>query len=136
MTSANPILLYDGVCGLCNRLVQFVLKRDASGIFRFAALQSNYAAKILQVHHLDPQDLNTVYVVDGEQLFTSSDAVIFVLRRLGGLWKVMASALRIFPRSLRDWGYKLVASNRYLVFGKYQTCPLPQKKYENRFLNL
>jgi predicted DCC family thiol-disulfide oxidoreductase YuxK len=133
---ANPILLYDGLCGLCNRLVQFVLKRDASGVFRFAALQSNYAAEILQVHHLDAQDLNTVYVVNGEQLFTRSDAAIFVLRRLGGFWKVTGAALRIFPKVLRDWGYKLVAGNRYRIFGKYETCPLPQKKYENRFLDL
>ena len=61
---ANPVLLYDGVCGLCNRLVRFVLKRDRRAHFRFASLQSNYAARILKSHGLDPQDLNTLYVVE------------------------------------------------------------------------
>ena len=61
---ANPILLYDGVCGLCNRLVQFVLKRDSSGHFRFASLQSDFASRILRQHGLDPDDLDTVYLVE------------------------------------------------------------------------
>ena len=135
--SANPVLLYDGVCGLCNRLVQFVLKHDHRAHFRFASLQSDYAARILQRHDFDPDDLDTVYVVQesGARISARSDAVISVLRELGGFWAAVAVALRIFPKSLRDWGYGIVARHRYRVFGKYETCPLPEKKYQDRFLD-
>ena len=134
---ANPVLLYDGVCGLCNRLVQFVLKRDRHAHFRFASLQSDYAARILQRHGLDPHDLDTLYVVEepGEQLLTRSDAVIFILRELGGFWRAVAVALSIFPKSLRDWGYDIVSRHRYRIFGKYETCKLPEQKYQDRFLD-
>jgi predicted DCC family thiol-disulfide oxidoreductase YuxK len=134
---ANPILLFDGVCGLCHRLVQFVLKRDPTARFRFASLQSDYATRILQRHGLDPQDLDTVYVVEspGDRPKARSAAVIFILRELGGLWSAVSTALRILPRPLRDWGYNVVARHRYRVFGKYKTCPLPGKKYRERFLD-
>ncbi|MGA9812306.1 MAG: DCC1-like thiol-disulfide oxidoreductase family protein [Terriglobales bacterium] len=133
--SANPILLYDGVCGLCNRQVRFVLRRDRLARFRFASLQSDYAARILNSRGLDPHDLNTLYVLDGELLIIRADAVIFILRNLGGLWQAAATALRIFPKPLRDWGYNVVARHRYRIFGKYETCQLPEKKYQDRFLD-
>jgi predicted DCC family thiol-disulfide oxidoreductase YuxK len=135
--SANMVLLYDGVCGLCNRLVQFVLKHERKAQFRFASLQSAYAARILQGHNLDPDDLDTVYVVheSGASVSARSDAVISVLCELGGFWAAIAAALRILPKSLRDWGYGVVASRRYRIFGKYETCPLPEKKYQDRFLD-
>jgi predicted DCC family thiol-disulfide oxidoreductase YuxK len=135
--SANPVLLYDGVCGLCNCLVRFVLQRDSRAHFRFASLQSAYAARILQRHNLVPNDLDTVYVVQesGERLEARSDAVISVLRELGGFWAAIAVGLRILPKSLRDWGYGVVARRRYRVFGKYESCPLPEKKYQDRFLD-
>jgi predicted DCC family thiol-disulfide oxidoreductase YuxK len=135
---ANPVLLYDGVCGLCNRLVQFVLKRDPDAHFRFASLQSDYAALILKRHGLDSHDLDTLYVVEesGERLNSRSDAVILLLRELGGVWRAVSLALRIFPKRLRDWGYSIIARHRYRVFGKYDGCPLPEQKYQDRFLDL
>ena len=133
----NPVLLYDGVCGLCNRLVQFVLKRDARGLFRFASLQSDFAAGILQQHGLDPNDLDTVYLVEapGERPASRSDAVISVLRGLGGFWRVTAVLLRALPKGLRDWGYNVIARNRYRIFGKHDSCLLPEQKYRDRFLD-
>ena len=137
---ANPILLYDGVCGLCNRLVQFSLKRDSGGRLRFASLQSDFAAPILQRHGFSFNDLDTVYFVSGygrteERLATRSAAVILVLQHIGGLWGVVATLLRVLPQWLRDWGYNLVARNRYRVFGRSETCILPQEKYRARFLD-
>jgi len=134
---ANPVLLYDGVCGLCNCLVRFVLKRDRRAYFRFASLQSDYAARILKSHGLDSRDLNTLYVVqeDIERLVVRSDAVILMLYELGGLWRAVSVALHIFPKPLRDWGYNVVARHRYRTFGKYETCLLPAKKYHDRFLD-
>ena len=134
---ANPILLYDGVCGLCNRLVQFVLKHDTAARFRFASLQSGYATRLLQPHADNPDDLDTVYVIEAPEALpkSRSDAVIFILHKLGGLWAAVGTILRIFPKLLRDWGYNIVASRRYRFFGKYETCPLPEKKYQDRFLD-
>ncbi len=136
--SPNPLILYDGLCGLCNRLVRFVLRHDIRARFRFASLQSDHAARILQRHALEFQELDTIYVVDGtgERPKDRTDAVIFILRELGGFWRVAATVLRIFPRPLRDWGYRIVAGHRYRVFGKYESCPLPEAKYQDRFLEI
>ena len=134
---ANPILLYDGICGLCNRVVQFVLKHDVAAHFRFASLQGDYARQILKRHALDPEELDTVYVIESPDAKpkSRSDAVISILRALGGFWRAAATALSILPRPVRDWGYNIVARNRYRIFGKYERCVLPEKKYENRFLD-
>lgn len=135
----NPIILYDGVCGLCNRLVRFVVKRDRRDCFRFASLQSDYAGRILRTHGANPTDLDTMYVVlnheqPNEQLAARSDAAMFILRELGGIWTVLAAWLRLLPRPLRGWGYNRVARIRYRVFGKYDTCLLPDEKYRHKFL--
>lgn len=162
--SGHPILLYDGVCGLCNRLVLFILQRDPAGVFRFAALQGELAGRILARHGANPGDLDTVYVVvdyelPDEHLLSRSDAVIFILRNLGAaglssartggapvptqaestssmFWRMMGHLLQLVPRPLRDWGYGIVARNRYRVFGRYDTCPLPTEDTRSRFLDL
>ena len=138
---AHPIILYDGVCGLCNRLNQFVLRRDSDAIFRFASLQSALAARILSRHSADPQDLDTVYVVlnhelPDERLLPRSDAIIFVLKRLRGFWKLLGFLLQHLPRVLRDAAYRLVARNRYRIFGRFETCMLPGPENRNRFLDI
>jgi predicted DCC family thiol-disulfide oxidoreductase YuxK len=143
---ANAIVLYDGVCGLCNGTVQFVLKRDRAGIFRFASLQSALASRILVRHGKDASDLDTVYVVldhdpanlekGGEELLVRSDAVLYILRRLRGFWGVLGSLLHWIPRAIRDWGYGTVARIRYRVFGKYDICPIPSAETRARFLDL
>jgi predicted DCC family thiol-disulfide oxidoreductase YuxK len=135
--SAIPVLLYDGVCGLCNRLVQFVLKHDRSARLRFASLQGGYAAAILQRHGIDSDGLDTVYyVAPGQPPAARSDAVISILRELGRFWGALAAALRILPKGLRDWGYNVVARHRYRIFGKYESCRLPEEKYRDRFLDV
>jgi predicted DCC family thiol-disulfide oxidoreductase YuxK len=137
----HPILLYDGVCGLCNRLVQFILRRDRDALFQFASLQSRFAAAILARHGVNPADLDTVYVVvnhnqSDESLRARSDAVRYVLLQLGGFWRFAGSLLTWLPRPLCDWGYRVVARNRYRIFGRYDVCPLPSKDVRHRFLDL
>jgi predicted DCC family thiol-disulfide oxidoreductase YuxK len=144
----NPLILYDGVCGICNRFVQFVLRHDRKAIFRFASLQSLLAAHILSAHGVSAGDLDTVYVItnfdpahpeDGtgaQPLLARSDAVIFVLHELGGLWRAASLVLQCFPRFVRDWGYRMIAGNRYRIFGRYTTCPVPDQSVRNRFLDL
>jgi predicted DCC family thiol-disulfide oxidoreductase YuxK len=140
VSNAHPVLLYDGVCGLCNRLVQFVLKHDAYDHFRFAWLQGDFAAKVLSRHGVSPQQLDTMYVVSSpglpeERLVARSDAVVVMLGELGGRWTVLAWTLAVFPSALRDWGYNLVARNRYRIFGKYNSCPLPEPRHMRKFLD-
>ena len=136
----HPIVLYDGVCGLCNRLVQFVLRHDRHETFRFASLQSAFAARILTRHGANPSDLDTFYVVVNhnnvhETMFARSDAVIYVLKQLGGIWRTASVILSITPRFLRDWIYTIVARNRYRIFGRYDTCPVPTAETRARFLD-
>jgi predicted DCC family thiol-disulfide oxidoreductase YuxK len=135
-----PILLYDGVCGLCNRFVQFILRRDRNAIFRFASLQSPIAARILARHGINPTALDTVYVVlnhelPSESLLSRSDAAAFVLKQLGGFWRAAASLLQLLPKSLCDAAYNGVARHRYRIFGRYEVCTLPRDADHNRFLD-
>ena len=137
---ANPIILYDGVCGLCNRLVQFLLKQDKQGRLRFASLQSEFAATVLTRHGIDPKDLDTVQVVinyarPDERLLNRSDAILRASKELGRPWNTLATIARIIPRPLRDVVYGFVARNRYSVFGKYETCMLPDANQRHRFLD-
>ena len=137
----HPILLYDGVCGLCNRFVQFTLRRDRKAIFRFAPLQSALAARILTRHGAKPTDMDTVYVVvehdlPDEDLLSRSDAVLLVLKQLGAPWQFAAFLVCLLPRFLRDAAYNTVARHRYRIFGRSETCVLPTPQDRTRFLDL
>ena len=137
---SNPIVLYDGVCGLCNRAVQFLLKRDRHDRLRFAALQSDFAATLLKCHGVDHQDLDTVYVVlnpgeANEALLAKSDAALFFAKAIGGVWN-LARLASIIPRPIRNWVYDLVARYRYRVFGKYETCMLPDPRHKHKFIEV
>ena len=141
MNESSPIILYDGVCGLCNRLVQFLLKHDKNSRLRFASLQSDFAAKVLQRHGIDPKDLDTVHVIEnyeqpGERVLQRSDAILRAGRELGGFWSASATVAKVIPRALRDVIYRFVARNRYRVFGKYDTCMLPEPNQRSRFLDV
>jgi predicted DCC family thiol-disulfide oxidoreductase YuxK len=132
-------LLYDGVCGLCNRLVQFILRHDRNDTFRFTSLQGPSAARILERHGQSPADLDTFYVVTNfdqpkEHFLSRSDAALFVLRALGGGWPALPALGRVLPKFVRDAAYNLVARNRYRVFGKFDACPLPNRKDRHKFL--
>lgn len=137
---SQPIVFYDGVCGLCNRLVQFLLKRDQHNRLRFAALQSKFATDLLARHGASADDLDTMYVVidhgqPGERLLSRSDAMLHLLPKLGGIWKVSAIG-RMVPKPLRNLLYNLVARNRYRIFGKHESCMLPEPKHRQKFLEI
>ena len=135
------IVFYDGVCGLCNRLVQFLLKRDRHDRLRFASLQSDFASKVLGRHGIDPKDLDTVHVVENyeqtsERVLNRSDAILRAGRELGGMWAFAARLGCVVPRPLRNVFYRFVATNRYRVFGKYDTCMLPEPRHRAKFLDM
>lgn len=133
------VVLYDGLCGVCNRFNRFVLDRDREGRFVFAALQSATARALLAPHGASPDDLDTVWVIargpDGERALCRSDAVFFVLRELGGVWRAVAW-LRVLPRPLCDLGYRVFARLRYRLLGRHDTCPLPKPGEAARFLDV
>lgn len=136
---SGPIVLYDGVCALCNGLVRFVLARDRDGIFRFASLQGALARDTLARHGRNPDDLDTLVVVldpgsPDERLLDRSTAALFVLQRLSGIWRVAGRVVAWVPPALRDAVYRAIARTRYRTFGKYEVCPLPPPGVRDRFL--
>jgi predicted DCC family thiol-disulfide oxidoreductase YuxK len=136
--SAAPVLLYDGVCGVCNRAVQTVLRSDPHGSLRFAALDSGFARAIFD-RHPAIHDIDSMVFVDepggpGEQVAVRSAAALRVADYLGGRWKLLKIA-RIIPAPVRDWLYDRFADIRYRVFGKYDSCPLPPPEVRARFVD-
>jgi len=131
-TSPAPVLFFDGVCGLCNHVIDFVIARDRAGTFRFAPLQGETARERLP--EADLRDLNTMVLWEEQGVFRKSTAATRVLIRLGGVWRLIGSALRLVPRPLRDAGYSLVARHRYRIFGKKETCRMPTAAERARFL--
>lgn len=130
--AAEPVIFFDGVCGLCNRFIDFVISHDRAGAFRFAALQGETARERLP--EADVRDLNTLVLCDELGVFRKSTAATRILVRLGGVWRVFGTILRIVPRPLRDAGYSLVARNRYALFGKKESCRMPTPAERARFL--
>ena len=135
----TAVILFDGVCGLCHRLVNFVLRHDRRGVFRFASLQSPAAREILQRHRISTAPMDTVYVVTDfglptERVLAKSSATLYILSRLGRPWRLPGVA-RILPQSLRDWVYDAIARRRYQIFGEFDTCPLPDPRHRDRFLD-
>ena len=133
------LLLYDGVCGLCNRLTRFILPRDPEGVFRFAALQSDLGRQILEAHGLDPDALDTFYIVadyasDQPRLVAKARAAMLVVRIVGWPWK-LAMVFRVLPWRVLNWGYDRIARNRYRMFGRLETCPMPTPETRARFLD-
>lgn len=130
---AGPIVVFDGTCVLCSGWVRFLLRRDRHAGFRFAAMQDGVGRDLLIRHGIDPADPVSFLLVDGDDAWHDSGGVIEVLRRLGGFWRV-AVMLRIVPRALRDSAYRLLARNRYRVFGRRDACMVPPAEARARFL--
>jgi predicted DCC family thiol-disulfide oxidoreductase YuxK len=134
------LFLYDGVCGLCNRVNQFVLGRDAGARFDFASLQSPTGRAILTKLGRNPDALDTFYVVKdyrtaAPELLSKARGGLFVLETIGGIWRAAAAA-RILPAPLLDFLYDLVARYRYRLFGRFDSCPLPTPENRRRFIDV
>jgi predicted DCC family thiol-disulfide oxidoreductase YuxK len=128
----KPILLFDGVCNLCNGLVRFVVKFDAAGTFLFAPLQSPVGQELLERHDLATDDFDTFVLVEEGEHYTRSTAVLKVFRQLDGPLPLLYPAIYL-PEGFRDRVYDLVATHRYRVFGKKDACPVPEPELRERF---
>jgi len=129
----NPIILFDGVCNFCNTAINFVLKQDKKGIFRFAPLQSEVGQRLLQEYNLSTKEFDSFVLIDNGKVYKKSAASLRVMNKLPWYWKE-AQLLRIIPTALRDAIYDFIAKNRYKWFGKKEQCMIPTPEMRNRFL--
>jgi predicted DCC family thiol-disulfide oxidoreductase YuxK len=135
MNAAPPVMLFDGVCNLCNASVNFVLDRDRDARLRFASLQSESARELLTARGVAaPEgDPDSMVLIEGDRVWVRSDAVLRVCRHLPWPWRA-ASVFLIVPRGLRDAVYRLIARNRYRWFGRSEVCRMPTPALRARFL--
>lgn len=130
----HPLVLFDGVCNLCNASVQFIIDRDPKAQLRFASLQSVLGVSIQKQHGLDPTQLDSILFVQNGKIYQRSDAALQIASYFGGLWKILGW-FRFIPRPLRDLVYNWIAQNRYRWFGKEAACRIPTPALRERFLS-
>lgn len=135
MKSALPqnLLLFDGVCHLCDGVVGFLLPRDPAGRLHFCSIQSALGSRLYREHGLDPERPDTLLLLTSRGAFRRSDAVLEIARLLGGAWRVLFF-LRVVPRPLRDAAYDALARRRYRWFGRAPACLLPRPEWRDRFV--
>ena len=129
----GPIVLFDGVCNLCQASVRFILAHDRDAVFRFAALDSDIGRDLAADGLLENRSADSVILVEGGAPYVRSEAILRIAARLGLPWRGLAG-LRILPLPLRDGAYDLLARNRYRWFGRTDTCPAPDRDFRDRFL--
>lgn len=130
---AGPIILFDAECILCSANAQFVLSHDRQKRFRLASMQGEVGAALYRRFGIDPTDPDTMIVVDGDRMVRDSDAVLSIYAGLGWPWKALA-VFRLVPRFIRDPLYRMLARNRYRIFGKRNSCWLPSQEFRDRML--
>lgn len=130
-----PLVLYDGVCALCNWAVRFILDHDAEGVFRFAPLQSDVGRQWQERFGLPVDALDTVILVQDGRAFVRSEAAFRILRQLRTTWRFL-TVFQLLPAFVTDAVYRLVVRWRYRVFGRYEACPLPPPEVRRRFLDV
>ena len=132
--AGERVVLFDGVCRLCDGWAKFLIRHDHERRLRLCSVQSAEGQAILAWFGLPTETFETMAYVEGEALFVRSAAVLRVLAQLPGAWRLLAG-LRILPRALRDWCYDRIALNRYRLFGRYDSCLLPDSDHARRFLD-
>jgi predicted DCC family thiol-disulfide oxidoreductase YuxK len=129
----NPVILFDGVCNLCNKSVQFVIQKDSAAKFRYASLQSEFGQRILQEYHLPADEFNSFILLQDNKIYTRSTGALKMLSQLDG-WK-WTRILSIIPKFIRDGVYNLISKSRYRWFGKRDECMIPTPELKSRFFD-
>ena len=127
------IVIFDGLCNFCNGAVNFIIRRDPDGLFVFSPMQSSLADQLMQKHNINSKGVDTFLLIKNGQAFTYTAAALEVAKDLKGHWYIFG-VFRLVPRVIRDFFYKLFARNRYRLFGKQNTCMVPDKALRTRFL--
>lgn len=133
VSTDHNVILFDGVCNLCNGVVQFIITRDKRNVFRFASLQSEYGKRALSNFGLDGEHLRTIFLVQSTGVLQQSDAVLEIARNLTSGWSFLYG-FKIVPRFLRDFIYRMIANNRYRMFGRTESCMIPTAELAHRFV--
>lgn len=128
------LLLFDGVCNLCDQTVQWVLAKDQRGLVKFCSIQSDLGTQLYRERGLDPAQPHSMMLITPEGVFVKSDAALHLARLMGGPWAVLAGLGQLIPRPLRDVGYAFIARNRYRFFGRKDQCWLPRPEWKARFV--
>jgi predicted DCC family thiol-disulfide oxidoreductase YuxK len=131
--SGEHIILFDGVCNLCNGLVQFIIERDKKQLFKFSSLQSEFGQSILEKNGFPKTELDSFLFLSEGKLHQKSSAGLHVAKKLGGFWTLFYVFI-IIPKPIRDWIYSFIAKNRYKWFGKQESCWLPSPELKSRFI--
>ncbi|MES2822290.1 MAG: thiol-disulfide oxidoreductase DCC family protein [Pseudomonadota bacterium] len=133
LSEGDQVILFDGVCKLCNGWVRFILRFDARNHFKLCAVQSEEGQAILKWFGYPTETFETMLLVQGSRVLEKSDSFLMVMTQLPLPWSLLR-ILKLFPKSFRDWFYDRIALNRYRLFGKYDVCLLPTADQEHRFL--
>lgn len=129
----EAIILFDGICNFCNSSVQFIIKRDPTGYFKFASLQSETGQQLLKQYGVS-KEIDSLVVIEKQKVYIKSSAALQICRKLTGFWRFF-SILGVFPPIFRDYFYDMFAKNRYHWFGKRDSCILPTAEMQKRFLD-
>lgn len=130
---AQPVILFDGVCNLCNSVVKLVIHQDKKAYFKLAALQSHAGQKLLKQHALPQKDFETFLLIENGNVYQQSDAALKVAKHFSWYWQ-WTQVLWLLPRSVRNAAYSFIARRRYRWFGKKETCMIPTPDNQQRFL--
>ena len=128
------VIFFDGVCNLCNASVQFAIERDKKNLFKFTALQGEYAKAVLPKFNVDLNQLNSIILLEDGRLYTKSTAALKIARKLNGLWPTLYVFILV-PKFIRDWFYDIIAKNRYKWWGRQESCWLPTPELKQRFID-
>jgi predicted DCC family thiol-disulfide oxidoreductase YuxK len=129
----HSIILFDGVCNLCNGAVNFVIKRDTGNVFKFTPLQEKQGVLLLKTHAVDTQKLDSIVLIENGNVYIKSSAALRIAKKLSGLWPLFF-VLLIIPSFIRDGVYDFIAKNRYKWFGKKEQCMIPTPGFREKFL--
>lgn len=129
----HKVILFDGVCNLCNGAIIFVIKRDPNDVFRFAALQEEPGNSLLREYAIDPAETDSIVLIENNRAFTKSTAALRIARHLKGAYPLLY-ALMIVPKPIRNWVYDYIAKNRYRWYGKKDSCMIPTPELRGKFL--
>ncbi len=129
----KSIILFDGVCNVCNGFVNFLILRDEKDRFQFGSLQSPKVKELLNQYHYDADDLSTVILIEDNKFYQQSSAVLKIFRQMPGAWPLMYKFI-IIPKPLRDFIYQLIARNRYTLFGRKDSCMVPTPEWRAKFM--
>lgn len=133
MGKAKKIILFDGICNLCNGAVVFIIKRDHQDLFRYAALQSDIGKELTQKHNIDTTKVDSIVLIEADRHCTKSSAALRIARHLSGGYPLLYGLI-ILPKFIRDRMYDVIAENRYRWFGKRENCMVPTPKLKAKFL--